>query len=582
MLRRAAGTGAAAAALPLALPHVAAAQATEPLNTPGAPPPELIALNRMGYGPRPGDIARVRTMGLDAYIEEQLSPPAGDDAACAAKVAAVRLRIAHDGGGPVGPRNEAAPLGFLGSTPTELWDRRNFGMDWPWQERMRPWEEVRAAHITRAIHSRYQLREVLVDFWHNHFNVNASSDAAISVGFPEYDRIIRQHCLGRFRDFVEAIGRSAAMMYYLDNVSNQAGGGEGSNENYARELFELHTLGSGNYIKIDTSDPNFEGVGANADGHAKGYTDYDVYQAADCFSGWTISDGGSGRPPAGAFWYRNDWHDNGFKIVLSPTFRPNILPNGGENDGEIVYDRLCQHRGTARYICTKLVRRLVGDEPPAAVVDAAVAEWMAHVNSPDQIKRVVRVILQSAAFRTTWGQKVKRPLDAVISYVRALGVDMRQDDQHPTQGSYWGNLLWNLQQSGHRAFEWPTPTGYPDVAAHWCSTNGMLRRWNMVSFLTDVEQWGGGFGYDIVAQTNMSQSCTQIIDAWIARLFGYTISAATRQAAIDFLAQTAHGGSPTQAPRHIQGEWTGDTDAIPDRVIAAVRLLAMSPDFQMR
>jgi uncharacterized protein (DUF1800 family) len=458
-------------------------------------------------------------------------------------------------------------------------------MNWPWDERMRPWEEVRAAAFVRALHSRFQLREVLVDFWHNHFSVNASSDAAISVGFPEYDRIIRRHCLGRFRDFVEAIGRSVPMMYSLDNVSNQAGGGEGSNENYARELFELHTLGSDNYIKIDTSDPTFVGVGANSDGHAVGYTDFDVYEAADCFSGWTISDGGSGRPPAGTFWFRNDWHDNSFKIVLSPNFRPNLLPNGGENDGRTVYDRLCQHRGTARHICTKLARRLIADNPPARVVEAAVTEWMAHINSPDQIKRVVRVILLSSEFGTTWGQKVKRPFDFAISYLRAMGAEMRPDDQYPNpQGGegYWQNLEWNMSQTGHRLFEWPTPTGYPDVMTHWCSTNGMLRRWNLLSFLGSVERYGGGFPIDIVGQTNMGQSSTQIIDAWIARLFGYTISTATRQAAIDFLAQRAHGGDVSQPPRLIQGEWSGDANALPDRVRAAVYLLAMSPDFQMR
>ncbi|MCU0492867.1 MAG: DUF1800 domain-containing protein [Chloroflexaceae bacterium] len=562
------------------------------------PPPEIIALNRMGYGPlagdanTPGSIAYVRRVGLDAYINEQLNPNDADDTEFNQRMAAARLKIRYnaDSEGRFPAMNEARPLNLLQASNTDLWQRNanNMGMmNMAWQERNRPWEEVRVATWLRARYSRWQLREILVEFWHNHFNVATGAATEIMATFPEYDRIMRRNCFGNFRQFMEEVGRSVAMMYYLDNMSNRASGGQGGNENYARELFELHALGSDNYVKVNAASPGFEGVGPVAPGStlARAYTDEDVYQAADAFSGWTIANGQDGRPNTGEFIAFDQWHRFGVKIVLSPTFRPNIVPGTNTiGDGQAVYNMLARHPGTARNICTKLCRRLIGDSPPANVVNAAAAEWLAAVDAPDQIRRVVAVILRSAEFRATWGQKMKRPFEFLMSYMRATGahlpVDQVEVDGKPEQGGFWGTLIWNFNSAGQRQFEWPTPTGHPDLASYWNNTNSMLRRWNMTGILT--QSWGGNVQLDLVGQTNRSQTVTQIVDSWIARLFGYNISGATRQAAIDFLAMGNSATAPPAPAPNPNGEWSGDQNAVPERIVSMVRLLSMSPEFQMR
>lgn len=554
------------------------------LDAPLALPPfEVIALNRMAYGPRPDDLARVRALGLPAYIEEQLNPAAIDDSACDTQIAAVSRWVEH--------LNAFRPLELIGSTTQPLWPTHLSGMV-NFSEKMRPWEEVRVATLIRALLSRRQLQEVLVDFWHNHFNVYHGFDTAIVAGWPDYDRIMRRNCLGNFRVFLGEITRSTAMMYYLDNVSNRAAGGEGGNENFARELFELITLGSDNYLKFYDDRRQIGTITYNNETFARGYIDDDVYEAADCFTGWSIANNHWSRsddpdPNDGSFYYDPNWHVTGTKTVLSPDGYPNIRRNQPPlQDGEDVLDLVARHPGTARNLCTKLCRRLISDNPPSTVVDAAVAEWMAHRDSSDQIARVVRVILNASEFRTTWGQKVKRPFELVCAYLRAVNAVLPNDTANPNSDSYWTNLFWNIGNSGHRLFEWPTPTGYPDLATFWMSTNGMLRRWNLLSYLGNRAGWGGGFTIDLVAQTIMNSSCTQIVDFWITRLCGYPITPTTRQQLIDFLAQTTNGGNPANPPAPATGEWAPDEqrrqEILRDRLEATVWMLAMSPDYQVR
>jgi uncharacterized protein (DUF1800 family) len=533
------------------------------------PPLEVIALSRMGYGPRPGDIARVRGMGFSAYVEEQLNPAAIDDSACDARIAAARLKIAY------GSVNEVRPLSSLAKTTPQLWPLADFGTAMDWSERVRPYNEVRVATWLRAVYSKRQLRELMVEFWHNHFNVNAPSDAAIAATFPVYDRdVIRKHCLGNFRAFLEDVAKSTAMMYYLDNVSNQAGGLEGGNENYARELFELHTLGSDNYLKF-VADPTQ--IPTGPDGVAVAYVDDDVYEMARCLTGWTIANGYWKRPAQddGTFLYDPTWHDGNQKFVLGkriPRSQPDL------KDARDVFTMLARHRGTAQHICAKLCRRLVADEPPAGVVEAAVTTWMANLDAPDQIKKVVRTILLSGEFKAAWGQKVKRPFEAIVAYLRATNAQLPNDDPDPAKSSYWSSLLWLADQTGHRLFQWPTPTGHPDLASYWTSTNGMLWRWNLPYIL--AQDWGGKVQIDLAGQTNLGSSCTQIVDFWIGRLCGYSIGATTRQALIGFLAQ---GGDPTQPPKPKSGapDWNSAA-AVADRLVSMVQLLAMSPDFLFR
>lgn len=536
----------------------------------------LTALNRMAYGPSAADLAHARQIGLDAYIAEQLSPDSIDDSACDAKLTAVRMRTAYAAGTGYVARNEVLPLDYLSKTTTELWNLRNWGMQMAYQERMRPWYEVRAAAWVRALYSKRQLREVMADFWHNHFNVNPGSDAAISVGFPEYDRIIRANSFGNFRTFLEAIAKTPAMLYFLDNYLNEAGGGEGGNENYARELFELHALGSDNYLKF-YDDRTAVGMMTYGDEtFVRGYIDDDVYEAARCLTGWTVD------RDTGAFVADLNTHDSNQKIVLD---KPIKRSQGVLKDGQDVFDMLANHPGTARTICTKLCRRLIADEPPTGTVDAAVATWMANRSAPDQIKKVLATILASSAFRTSFGLKAKRPFEFVTSFLRATGGDLVIDDSiYPgTDGddSVWGSFAWSMGNTGHRLFEWPTPTGHPDRASYWLSTNGMLQRWNFLNWLQ--ASWGGHIALNLRAQTNAAVpggTVTAIVDYWLGRLLGYSIAASERTALIEFFAQ---GGSATQPPKPQQGRPDyGSDDAITERIDTLVFLIAMSPAFQQR
>jgi uncharacterized protein (DUF1800 family) len=275
------------------------------------------------------------------------------------------------------------------------------------------------------------------------------------------------------------------------------------------------------------------------------------------------------------FFYAAAWHDTNPKQVLSVDGRANIPRNQPDlKDGLDVIKLLTDHVGTARFLCTKLCRRLIGDYPSADVVDAAVAEWMAHRADPDQIKRVVRVILTSMAFKNTWGQKVKRPFDFLISYIRATNAQLRLDDNADPNGSCWGNLFWNLGNTGHRLYEWPTPTGHPDLANYWLSTNGMLRRWNIPYSLISTGQYGINVQVNLFSQTPTGLSATGIVDYWIDRLFGYAISSSTRTALIGFMAQN---GNPNSPPPLFAGEST-----LQERVECLVYLISMAPEYQQR
>ena len=304
-----------AATAPMAAP---APRATTALGLPASsltPDQQILhALNRLGYGPRPGDVERVRSMGLSAYIGRQLSPRSIEDPATEPALAGYSVL-----------RGSAADLIREYPQPTPQARQRMAQGEMSRQEMMEMYPperrpavitmQMQAARITRAVLSERQLEEVMVDFWFNHFNVYAQK-GAVRWMLPAYEReAIRPHALGRFRDLVLATARHPAMLFYLDNWLStrddlvvpggpNAGRRMGLNENYARELMELHTLG--------------------VDG---GYTQQDVIEVARCFTGWSID-----RPQqGGAFIFRPQAHDRGPKRVLGQV----IPAGGGEQDGEI-------------------------------------------------------------------------------------------------------------------------------------------------------------------------------------------------------------------------------------------------------
>jgi uncharacterized protein (DUF1800 family) len=439
----------------------------------------------------------------------------------------------------------------------ELWKLTDNSIRMDGKERNRPMQEIRAVTWLSAIYSKWQLREVMVEFWHNHFNVHATSQPQISAPFPIYDAIMRQHCFGNFRTFLEAVAQSASMQFYLSNAKSKA---SPANENYARELFELHTLGSDHYYN-DLYNRWREVPGAT-EGHPIGYIDQDVYEAARAFTGWTIEDGSNtGRgtifPKTGKFTYFDGWHDNYQKRVLGTEFDPNTPPLA---DGRKVLDLVSAHPGTAVFLCTKLCRRFVADDPPPALVKRAAQVWHDSLKDPDQIARVLRAILLSPEFAQMQQRKVKRPFEYIVSFLRATGAGFQ-----PNEGTFNA-----LSATGYRQFEWPTPTGHPDIAEYWLNTNTTLSSWNLLASIAENNKTTT---LNIAAQTPPSiRSSDDLINYWVMRMTGHAPDRELSALLMQFMPQPHN---PQFVP-DIQNK------AMDEPLRQMVETIAMLPEFQMR
>jgi uncharacterized protein (DUF1800 family) len=512
---------------------------------PELPPLEVIALNRIAFGPRPGDLASLMALGatsearLQAYVEQQLNPAAIDDGACDALIAAQGFTT-------------------LGKSRQQLWADHVIKDKVSWDERMQPARETRAATFLRALHSKRQLVEVLAEFWHNHFNVYGW-DSWSAGAWVHYDRdVLRGNLLGNFRTMLGDVAKSAAMLYYLDNVSNTSAG---PNENYARELFELHTLGAEHYFGVaSTVGPGggyLHPAPKGPDGKPLQYVDEDIYSATQCFTGWRI------HKDTGEFVFEDAVHAKYSKIVLDQ----NIPSGSGQQDGEQVLDLLANHPSTARYICRRLCRRLIADDPPETVVQAAADVFYAQRAAPDQLKQVVRTILLSSEFATIWGQKIKRPFDFTASLLRAANANFAWSD----------SFNWRYEAMGQAMFSWRPPDGYPDRKENWSSTMPMLQRWRACNWLLDGWKMGGdGADKDnprIDCRGQMPATITtpvEIADYWIDRLLGRPMPAIERQAIIDFMAA---GRNPTSSLTDKQ---------IDEQLRLMVGLIFNAPSFQWR
>ena len=596
------GTIAGAIASTIDMPNLPLQAAPAAATT--LPPLAVIALNRLAYGPRPGDLEAFNSLGandtarLTAWVDQQLAPTTIDDSACDQVVANARLKMRYsaDSTGRYPATNEARPLNSLAKATPELWPLTDFSKAMDFGERQRPFYEVRVATWLRATYSKRQLYEVLVEFWHNHFNVNGTGEVQVSATFPVYDRdVIRKNALGNFRTFLEEVAKSTAMMYYLDNYNNKTAPGEGGNENYARELFELHCFGTDNYLKFYDDRSKIGTITYKNQIFARGYIDDDVYEASSCLGGWSIANNDPNNGTIsndGTYFFKTAFHYDGVKEVLGTIIRTKDFPSP-EGEGKKVFDMLAGHPLVAKTVIGKMCRRLISDDISGlgTLIDQAVDVWMANLTAPDQLKQVFRTLIISAEFQAAWGKKVKRPYEAVISFLRAtngqLPVDQISVNGNANDGGYWNSLFWQVSATGHRIFEWPTPTGHPDIASYWISTNSTLRRWNLPYILT--QSWGGNVSVPDMNDwdpTTDLRTVTQIVDAWIARLFGYSISAATRSEFITFF---AYGGDANQAPKPTKRDpdWGDDqkTKGIPglkDRHRALVQLMAASPEFHNR
>ena len=471
-------------------------------------------LSRISFGATQNECQTLGNIGLKKYLAEQLNPVDKDDVVCNAKLAKATLHIEYKDSeknnedkkkGSYPALSEDRPLKALNASLEELIHLADYSVNIAGQERNRPAQEVRAATWIRAIYSKWQLREVMAEFWHNHFNVDAFSNVAIAISLPTYDKMIRKNCFGNFRTMLEEVATSASMLFYLNNVKSKA---SPANENYARELFELHTLGADHYYNSLYN--RWREVPGAEKGRPIGYIDQDVYEASRAFTGWTIEDGtGNGHgtfPRTGKFTYFEGWHDNYQKRVLGVEFEPNTPPMA---DGRKVLDLVASHPATALFLSTKLCRRFLGDNPPDSIVKKTAKVWQDNLTSPNQIAKVLETIILSKEFEQAEGGKIKRPFDFIASFLRISGAEFNPNEK----------LFNEVANAGYRQFNWATPTGHPDISKYWLNTNTTLASWNLLANLFNPNFKVATF--DFAAQTPSEvKIASDIIYYWFMRLTG--------------------------------------------------------------
>jgi uncharacterized protein (DUF1800 family) len=602
----------------------------------------LQVLNRLGFGPRPGDLERVKEMGLGKWIDQQLHPESINDSALDARlerfptlkmssaklldefpepqVAARREGITVEqyrkeqqeqfraamqsvpAQGDVPPDKQgdmqmADPHGMPNFEADDMEMNANPGKakgqgkgQGGFSNQMFNYEKIRIpqrivaelsmAKMTRAVYSERQLQEVMVDFWYNHFNVYASKGADRWL-ITEYERdAIRPHAMGKFRDLLGATAKSPAMLFFLDNWlsadpeawkklqqemqerrqfrgggfgGGPFGGGRrfpqggpaangnpndpnanakqkmerGLNENYGRELMELHTLG--------------------VDG---GYTQDDVINVAKAFTGWSIRQ--PRRDPE--FFFEERLHDTSVKTVLG-----HEIHYGGMKDGEAVLDILSRDPHTAHHISYELARRFVSDAPPAALVDRMAQTFL---KSDGDIREVLHTMIYSPEFwsRDAYRAKIKTPFELVASATRAVGADVAM----PLMLVQWTNRI------GEPLYQCEPPTGYSDKADAWVNTGALLTRMNFALALTSNRLRG--------AQVN--------IDPW----FGGD-TAANPHATLERAIQTFLGGQASQETRETLEKQMDDPQILQATLDDKVKqvngamiagLVLGSPEFQRR
>jgi uncharacterized protein (DUF1800 family) len=337
------------------------------------------------------------------------------------------------------------------------------------------WDRIvgERAHATllRAVYSRRQLYEVMVEFWTNHFNVNLDDTPGDHLITVDNREVARAHALGRFADLLQASAHSPAMLVYLDNFVSDANSDEGINENYGRELLELHTMGIIDGVQL--------------------YTEADMRGVALTMSGWSVNtnDGQHG------FSYKSAMHHSGPIDILGGAFStPGHTGSGGLADGVRLLDVLARHPATARHLAYKLCRRFVADTPPPGLVTSAAA---VYTQNDTAIAPVLRHIFHSAEFAAARQNKVRRGFEIMVAYARAMGgvadPDPLGDLANRMHGYGWGFL----DRLGQRLWGHVTPDGYADTAADWISADGLLRRWETAGAVT--ADWIDGWSYDPTA-----------------------------------------------------------------------------------
>ena len=441
------------------------------------------AINRLTFGARPGDAQKVRAIGLDNWIDQQLHPDKINDDAMNAFVSRYSALDQNQNDllkqyAQLQQERREVKRDRADTTRAMSADEVTMMQQLRQQQNSRRQvvTQLQSSRVARAVASERQLQEVMTDFWENHFNIYAAKGAPEPYYLVDFDQnVIRPHALGKFRDLLEAVSRSPAMLFYLDNARSMAdstqptlaGGGrreavrvrrgiggifgpmrvpvqrpqqqrqrQGLNENYGRELLELHTLG--------------------VDG---GYTQQDVINVARAFTGWTI------KPPAqgGGFVFRPQVHDAGEKVVLGHR----LAAGRGEEDAEDVLDILAKSPATAHFISFKLARRFVSDTPSKALVDYVA---QVYLKTDGDIREVLKAIITSPEFfsQQAFHSKVKSPFEVVVSAMRALNATPDSTPRTAQVIAYLGQPIY-----GHQA-----PNGWPETGEAWMNTGAILNRIN--------------------------------------------------------------------------------------------------------
>jgi uncharacterized protein (DUF1800 family) len=473
--RRVVGGAAAGAAVGLtaSVPAPAAA-AARTVGSYVAVDAELHLLRRATYGPTAASVAEIRELGPAAWLDRQLDPAGIPDADCAALLTRFPLIELSIG---------------------ELRARVGAGLQrYGWDTML----QLGFATTSRAVWSERQLFEVMVDFWSNHLHVTNPS-GEVWDNRQDYDRtVIRPYALGRFTDLLKASARHPAMLTYLDNrFSTKAA----PNENYGRELLELHTVGLG-------------------------YTESDVKNAARLLTGLTVD------WDTGGYKYSANSHATGPVKVLG--FRhANVTAAGGEEAALDLLEYLALHPATARRIATKLAVRFVADSPPATLVTRLAKVYLDHKSA---ITPVLRALFTSAEFRASAGAKVRTPYEDIVATVRAVGYG---PDATGTAGIE--SLYWLIGSLGQAPMAWAPPNGYPDVASAWTSPGGLLARWNahlhiVAGYRPKEFQRPANLALDLLGA--LPGTYGGLVDALARRLFGRTLPAADTAALAAYFGKT--------------------------------------------
>ena len=374
-------------------------------------------INRITYGSSPSLLQEVETIGgASAYLDQQLDPASIDDSVFES---------------------------MLGNDPANK-------------------QELQSWTLMHMLYSQRQLQEVMTWFWDNHFNTDINSKRSNAQGIEvsntaqfelAENQAFRANALGNFRDLLLINAKSPTMLIYLDNISNVAGD---SNENYAREVDELLTLGVNG-----------------------GYTDQDVENGAEIFTGWHIQND--------AFFFDDSLHTVGSYTMFEGTAQELFIPEGGVEQGEILLNALASHPSTANFICSKLITLFVNDNPPASLLTRCANEFITFSDADDQIKRVLRLIMQSAEFNDAqnYRSKIKTPIEFVIGALRNLEANSDASD-----------LIQPIRAMGLRLFENPVPTGWSELGPDWISSSQLIERIKWVNAFVRNQPGSGNSSTD--------------------------------------------------------------------------------------